>query len=249
VTMVYQPATGLQVLRGRILQYKKTHGYANFFFTSTDQNAMGVVAVAAALAGAGGAAMSTAASASDMEEEADQVEFQIANQPVKGWLWRSPFKQGDSVEVVAEWQGDHYEAYAVVRPKDRVIALYPHCSRGTKAHIQNAIKWWLIGVTGFMIFGWLFFAFGHFVVFRRLAKEFMGFDANFLILGAAMYAFFGLMTIHLTWKWMKFVRLSERIFKVLGWPNPSHMDLIKTSKQQLRKPHDPAGYGVFYFRY
>ena len=56
------------------------------------------------------------------------------------------------------------------------------------------------------------------------------------------------MTISLARKWMPFVRLSEKVFRVLGFPDPGNVDLAKSSKAQ-RKPDDPSEYGTFYFRY
>lgn len=62
---------------------------------------------------------------------------------VKGWLWRSPLKEGDQVHVAAQRQNDHYGLVAVRRQEDRTIALYPHCSRGSRAHWRSVTKWWL----------------------------------------------------------------------------------------------------------
>jgi hypothetical protein len=84
-----EEVSGLQVLRGRVNQYQCARSQANFFFTSTDKNAMGVIAIGAALAGAGGAAVGTAMSASDLEEEADQVKFDLHGQPITLRLWLS----------------------------------------------------------------------------------------------------------------------------------------------------------------
>jgi hypothetical protein len=56
------------------------------------------------------------------------------------------------------------------------------------------------------------------------------------------------MTISLTRKWMVFVRLAEKVFRTLGLPDPSNVDLTKSSKAQ-RKPEDPGEFGTFYFRY
>ena len=142
------PPKGAIKLSGRIANYRCTRGHASFFFTEGDQNTMGVVAVAAAAAGLGGPAMGVAVNASSMEEAAHYVEFELDGQPVKGWVWRSPFQEGDEVEVAAEWQGDHYEVFGIARPADRIVALYPHCSRGQARHVKNAVKWWAISGGG-----------------------------------------------------------------------------------------------------
>ena len=133
-------------LSGPIRGLHKTRAEANFVFTETDRIKMGVIAVSAAIAGLAGQAIAVASS--DFDEDADYLEFTLDGKPVKGWVWRSPFKESDEVEVAAAWTGSHYEAYAIARPKDRVVALYPHCSRGRQRHYANAFKWWLIAGGG-----------------------------------------------------------------------------------------------------
>ena len=142
--------SGLVKISGQINNYKSTREHANFFFTQNDNKAMGLAAIASAAIGSSGLAMGAAISASDMEEEADYVEFEMDGKAMKGWVWRSPFANNDIVDVVGEWRDDYFELVAIARPADRTIALYPHCSRGKRAHIKNAIKWWFLGVTGFM---------------------------------------------------------------------------------------------------
>ncbi|MDW5419100.1 putative type VI secretion system effector [Iodobacter sp. CM08] len=142
--------TGVIKISGQIKNYKETRARANFFFTENDQNVMGMAAIGAALVGNSGQAMGAAISASDMEEEADYLEFEIDNIKVKGWVWCSPFKNDDYVEVVGEWNNGCFELAAIARPDDRIIALYPHCSRGKKAHIRNAVNLWFSGVTAFL---------------------------------------------------------------------------------------------------
>ena len=238
----------LEKLTGTIKSYKKTRGHANFFFAKGDRSAMGLVAIAAAAVGAGGAAMGTAMASSDLEEEADYVEFTLAGKPVRGWLWRSPFAEGDRVEIVGEWQHDHFEVAAIARPKDNTLALYPHCSRGAIGHAINAAKWWLIGTSASMGFVWLFFALVHFSHDDWPAAEFVGFQPLFLWISLGFYIFFGAFAVHTSWRWMKFVRVAEQVFSAFGWPNPSNIDLPKRTKAQ-RKLGDPAECGVFYFRY
>jgi hypothetical protein len=145
--------SGLVKISGQISNYKSTREHANFFFTQNDNKAMGLAAIASAAIGSSGLAMGAAISASDMEEEADYVEFEMDGKAMKGWVWRSPFANNDIVDVVGEWRDDYFELVAIARPADRTIALYPHCSRGKVAHIKNAIKWWFLGVTG--MFCWI----------------------------------------------------------------------------------------------
>jgi len=239
------PSTGLIKITGHIADYRCKRSRANFIFSDGDQTAFGVVAVAAGIAGLSGQAISTAANASSMEEEADYVEFQLAGKVAKGWVWHSPFKNGEAVEVAAEWQVDHYEIAGILRPADRVLALYPHCSRGRTTHVKNSVKWWLLGTTLFML------GLALLILLSRGFEKFLPYFARQgrgNLVWLIPYAFFGLMTFSMTRKWMPFVRLAEKVFTTLGLPNPSNIDLIKSSKAQ-RKPTDPGEYGIFYFRY
>ncbi len=239
---------GLEVLRGRISHYQAERHFADFVFTDQDRKGMGVLAVAAGLAGLSGQAVGMASAAGSTKEEADYLQFEIDGKPVKGWVWRSPFQEGDRVEVAAEWQADHYELYAIARPADNTIALYPHCSRGSKSHWRNAWEWWLIGSSVVVAIGILITeGIGFF------SSQSMLFDpdgAKILLLGlpAMFFPFFALMTWSLGRKWMPFVRLSERVFTALGWDNPAEVDLVKRSKAQ-RRGGESFDYGVFYFRY
>jgi hypothetical protein len=149
----YVPPTKLC---GRISNLKVTRASANFFFAESDQAGMGMLAVGAGAVGMSGQAIGMAIYSTDLEEEADYLEFDIDGQPVKGWVWRNPFKEGDEVEVASEWNGKFFESFGIARPKDRIIALYPHCSRGRNSHRRNGWKWWLLGTTSMMVFFFLF---------------------------------------------------------------------------------------------
>ncbi|WPG40841.1 putative type VI secretion system effector [Variovorax sp. EBFNA2] len=236
-------APGLVTLNGVIRDYRSTRAGASFVFDDSDKTTLGVVAVAAAAVGLSGQAVSAAASATSAEEDADYVEFQLDGQQIKGWMWRSPFKEGDEVRVAAQWSGQHYEAVGIARPSDRLIALYPHCSRSPRTHIRNAVKWWFIGVTL-----WL-------AVLAAVCLAVLGFANGVDMIafgfpyGAPIsYAFFGLMTFSLSRKWMPFARLTEKVGRALGLPNPEGLNLVRSAKAQ-RKPEDSGEYGTFYFRY
>ena len=137
-------AGSLIKLSGVIKNYHCSRGRASFVFTQTDKSRMGAIAIAAGLAGLSGQAMAMASNSTDVEEEADYVEFNIDGRTIKGWVWRSPFKEGDFVEIAAEQAVNHLEVLGIARPSDRTIALYPHCSRSANLHYFIAIKWWLI---------------------------------------------------------------------------------------------------------
>ena len=237
----------LHKISGKIKNYTCTRGSANFIFTKNDKSVLGVIAIAAAVGNVPGLAVSTAASANS-EEEADYLEFNLNEKPVKGWVWRSPFADGDQIEAVVHWQTDHFESYAIARPKDRIVALYPHCSRGVAKHWLNAIKAWLKWVTIAIFFGTTFIGIIGLLSGNSLSKTLVILVEGAPIMALAFYPFFLLMTISLGWKWMSFVRLAERVFTAFGWERPSYIDLKQRSKD-AKTETDANGYGVFFFRY
>lgn len=139
----------LERIRTTLNDFRAERGHASFVFTPSDQTGMGVVAIAAAALGQAGAASGLLVQSSDAEEAAYQIRFTLDGKPASGWLWFAPFENGDEVDSVVRWQDDHYEVMAMVRPSDRTVALYPHLSRGRKAHWKAVWKVWFWGVTIF----------------------------------------------------------------------------------------------------
>jgi hypothetical protein len=229
---------GLTKLSGTIRNLKVTRAEGSFVLSKSDQTQMGWVAVAAATMGLSGQAASTISS--DIEEAADFVEFELNGQPIQGWMWRNPFKEGDEVEVAAEPQGDHWEAYGIARPADQTIALYPHCSRGSKAHAQNAFKWWLLGG------GIITFFYIPFLYLGAGIKGFYMLDSIWWALG--LMAFFGLIAVTTAFQLRSFVKVTQKVLSTLGMPNPEQVDLRKLTKLKKTK-QDPVDLGIFYFKY
>jgi hypothetical protein len=235
------PGPGTVVkLSGKITNYRCTRSSASFIFTKNDQHTMGVIAVAAAIAGIGGQAVSVAGYASNMEETAEFLEFLLDGYPMKGWVWRSPFSEGDIIDVAAEWQGHHYEVYGIVRPVDKMIALYPHCSRSKKPHIKNAAKWCLIFNTLFfsMMAAWFAYIGGPGLLLKP----------EILWVSFGVFLCLTLIFVKLTKQYMPFVILSEKVFSALNLANTKNIDLIKSSKIQ-RTANDSPEFGTFYYRY
>ena len=236
----------LQLLSGVISDYRCSRKSANFVFSDADKSSLGVIAVAASLAGASGLAASTAASAT-AEEEADYLEFTLNGYQIKGWVWRSPFENGDNVELIVELRDGYYEAFAIARARDRIVALYPHCSRGRARHWMIVVWWWLIGSTITTSFG----AIGFLLIGAISSRPWIKILHDLALvpgLAAVIFPSFLVMSISLGWKRMSFVRLAERIFKAFGWEYSATIDLKKRSRIS-RTADDGPGYGIFYFRY
>ena len=233
----------LERIRTTLSDFRAERGHASFVFTPSDQTGMGMVAIAAAALGQAGAASGLLVQSSDVEEAAYQVSFTLDGKPASGWLWFAPFGNGDEVDVAARWQGDHYEVMAMVRPSERTVALYPHLSRGRKAHWKAVWKIWFWGVT---VFGG-----GATALIVAGALILDGFDKVILYVGALMicvfYVFFAFPALQIGFQRMKFVKVAERAFRALGWKDVENINLVKSSKP--RRPDDPPELGTFYFRY
>lgn len=232
---------GLVKLTGAIRSLSTQREHASFVFTESGQNAMGVVAVAASLAGLGGQAMTTASAASSLEEAADYLQFFLNDEPVKGWVWRSPFRDGDVVEIAALKTDTHWEVYGIARPRDKTIALYPHCSRGRARHYWNAFKWWWLGWGGGI-------ALVGVPLFYSISGSELFSEKEPWLAMLGLFLFFGVATFSMSRQWLPFVKVAERVFRALELPNPSGVDLVKRTKAQ-RTEKDPAELGAFYFRY
>lgn len=232
-----------RVLRGRIRNYKSTRTSEAFFLSDFDRSATGLAAVAAAagMSGLGAGLMSL----SGEEEEADLVEFTLdGGEQVQGFVWQSPFKEGDEVEVVAQQMGDVWKAFGIARPGDRVVALHPHCSRGRKAHWMAVFSyWWKVSLT-LTFLGALILYFqgggGDRLVNTVLPLSIGG--------GGIASLIFGWIAWSLGWKLRPFVEMAEAIFRGFGWKNVEWIDLYKLSRRN-RQPDDPIELGAFYHRY
>ena len=216
----------IQLIHGKLENYSKTRLSENFAINEAESHALGNLATFASIAGMDG----QASSSSDASEPADFVRFTLDGKAITGWLWFSPFNEGDEVTSVVEKEYGKYVAYAVLRPRDRLIALYPHCSRGKNAHwkavFRGLFKWGL----GFQLLMLLIFA-----ILDAFAApswdDWLGrMRSTFMISIYFMAPLFLFAAVVLGWKWMKFVRLSENIFSALNWPDVSNIDLVARSK-------------------
>ncbi|OTQ08792.1 hypothetical protein B6C87_10955, partial [Gilliamella apicola] len=107
----------------------------------------GLPAISQALIGDNLAAASQVATSNRYEDESDflnSVQYftcKIGNLEVRGIFCRAFFRNGDQVEVVVEpCDEDGYFAYALRRPIDHRLWLYPWAMKGSKANNKDALK-------------------------------------------------------------------------------------------------------------
>ncbi|MNP05282.1 hypothetical protein D3C76_972290 [compost metagenome] len=75
--------------------------------------------------------MAESESSNDTAEYAQGI---INGRAFRGWVGITRLQEGDDVEMVAEWQHDHYEVYAIALPKERIVSIIPKCDMGQIAH-------------------------------------------------------------------------------------------------------------------
>lgn len=208
--------------------------------------AAGALAAAAGLSGI--AAGMVATSMDEMREGAFGVSFEIDGQSVRGVLWNCPFKEGDEVEVVADKTDSHWNLFAIARPRDRIISLFPHVVSGEISHYKTSLVIWLkIALLCFAIA----------LVVGGIAGWLGGFDeddwkvlllAGVLGGGGLASAILGIIGFNVARKYLPFVRIAEGVFTALGWQDVKRINLRKKTLKNIR-PDDPPALGVFYFRY
>ncbi|PKH18048.1 hypothetical protein CIG19_21280, partial [Enterobacterales bacterium CwR94] len=76
----------------------------------------------------------------DAKSLAEYVQGMINGKPFRGWVGLTRLKAGDEVEVIADWQEDHYEVYAITLPRERIISVCPGCAWGRRAKLWLRIK-------------------------------------------------------------------------------------------------------------
>ncbi|MET3212768.1 UNVERIFIED_ORG: hypothetical protein ABIC48_000511 [Burkholderia territorii] len=234
------------LLRGRIKNLRRTRCNRDFVFSNADRTKMGATAVAAGLAGLGGIATGLSGMAMDTTEQADLLEFDLDGKAVRAWVWVSVFNEGDEVKVVADQLGDVWQGYGIRRISDQIIALYPHCSRGRYAHYKAAAKWWL-AATGVLCIVLMLMD----VIMQSLRGEYSEIPSmlGFILLcSGGIFLVTGFIAFVILRKFMRFVKLAERIFEIFGWDDVRNIDLPAIAKKG-KKPGDPGALGFLFFRY
>jgi hypothetical protein len=246
---MYQLATlkNPVVLKGKIRGYKARRVMIDFSNGQRNDGAEAIVSVAASALGNTGMAINNI-TRENPAGEADWVEFFVADKAVKGWVWRAQkFEEWEEVEVVAQKGELDYECFAMLRPADRTISLFPNVVRGSRAFVKDTAWKWLGMTTCIWIF--VFAMIGVGAAIADHAKILFGTFGLLLSLG--FYAITLIGTLILAPRMMKFVRMAETIFSTLGWPNVRDIDLEKTTSLN-RYPIDSVDaedLGRYYFRY
>ena len=186
----------------------------------------GLPAISQALMGDNLAAASQVATSNRYEDESDflnSVQYftcKIGNLEVRGIFCRAFFRNGDQVEVVVEpCDEDGYFAYALRRPIDHRLWLYPWAMKGSKANSQAALK-----SVGLFILSIYLCNLVLIIVASNNLDDFV-FGVSII---TPLYILFFL----IGYFWYKKLlgggsKEADKIFATLGYPNPETVDMEK----------------------
>ena len=212
-----------QIIKGKISDLKVIDTSLAIFGSGALN---GLPAISQALMGDNLAAASQVATSSRYEDESDflnSVQYftcKIGNLEVQGIFCRAFFRNGDQVEVVVEpCDEDGYLAYALRRPIDHRLWLYPRAMKGSKANSRAALKSELIFILP------VYFCILAEVIF--VSKQLSTFITGFCISTALCTLFF-----LITYFWYKKLlgggsKEADKIFATLGYPDPKTVDMEK----------------------
>ena len=172
------------------------------------------------------AAASQVATSNRYEDESDflnSVQYftcKIGNLEVRGIFCRAFFRNGDLVEVVVEpCEEDGYLAYALRRPIDHRLWLYPWAMKGSKANSKDALK----SVGRFILSIYLC----NLIFIIALTRDLGAFIAAFCIATTIYTLFFFIGYFGYKKLLGGGSKEADKIFATLGYPNPKTVDMEK----------------------
>ena len=162
--------------------------------------------------------------ATDQEEavnylnSAQYFRCKLGNLTVQGIFCRAFFRNGDQVEVVVEPLEDgSYYAYAVRRPIDHRLWLYPWAMKGTKANNKAAMKY-----TGTLM--------GAIFIFSMIMVAIISKELWFIAIAFAVFSIlFSLVFLFYFWMYKNMLgsgsKEADKIFATLGYPKPETVNM------------------------
>ncbi|WP_029686421.1 putative type VI secretion system effector [Tatumella saanichensis] len=218
----------------RFREYFGPNAYRTSTLPKLSDGQRGAAAAAAIAAGSPGVGAIIMAESESSNSSAEYVRGIINGKPFCGWVGITRLKAGDNVEMIAEWQNDHYEVYAIALPEERIVSICPRCDMGHIAHMLWRIK------NMFILIIILMLSFVSICVFISLTKG----NPNGASLFERFYLFLtmALVVSSLVSGLIAFsaykayaptcCKLAEEIFNLLGMKNVKMVNLNKTTKDR-----------------
>ena len=252
---VLPPYGPLEKISGKLQsfrsEYFREYFDADAYRTSTlpeiSDGQRGAAAAAAIVAGSSGVGAAIMAESESSNDSAEYVQGMINGRPFRGWVGITRLQAGDNVDMIVEWQHDHYEVYAIALPEARIVSVCPKCDMGHIAHMLWRIKNMFVLTSIIMLTS----------MFMLLLREFFG-GGDYLNYWRSYHGpIFVMLAISLTVSgFIAFsaykacaptrCKLAEEIFQLLGMRSVTTINLNKITKkreQQLKengKWHEPG---------
>ncbi len=158
---VLPPYGPLEKISGRLQSFRSEYfreyfnadAYRTSMLPKISDGQRGAAAAGAIVAGSPGVGAVMMAESESSNDPAEYVQGMINGQPFRGWVGVTRVQAGDEVDMIVEWQHDHYEVYAIALPKERIVSICPKCDMGHIAHMLWRIKnmFILTGIIFFMV--------------------------------------------------------------------------------------------------
>ncbi|ATA23335.1 hypothetical protein BIY26_23125 [Brenneria goodwinii] len=238
---VLPPRGKLEKISGKLESFSRIRCKANFdpdvYATSSDRTltpgekgAAGASAIAIGSPALAGLALKEE---EPILNDADYVQGIINGKPFAGWVGMTALKAGDEVELVAEWQDDHYQVYAIAVPAARIVSVCPQCDHGRYIQALSKVKinvCFMSSITVFYTIVSCFMGDGSFgenlfnTIINNQGRYYLALTFLIGIGGSFMSLFF-----YSAYKAYAGTacKLAEEIFQVFGWRNPKWINLKK----------------------
>lgn len=212
----------LTLISGRLSELRIEDSEENFVSSGGAEVVAGATATGLAVAGLAGAATTSLYAASGGSDSVQSFTGIVDGKRISGRFSKIWFKNGDHLECAVDQLTDEScTAYAVRRPSDQTLWMFPHCSRGSKKHWKYARKMSVI-LAFSMAIGLLLFLVPHYGFALWDNKKSYFVSTIFIIMGVVMGLYFSLNTAR---KWAPFVAIAESIFTAFGYPDPAQVDM------------------------
>ncbi|WP_434525927.1 putative type VI secretion system effector [Photorhabdus asymbiotica] len=182
-----------------------------------------------AMAGNTSAAAINSQTSVRMWDVCDFVRGKINGVPFHGWLGFTTAKVGDYVELAVTEQEGYYVVYAIAHPELRVVSMTPRCQAG----ILSDAKEQIFGTCFLFSLYLLVLIMAEVFFIRKDILVLLEYMLPFCIL---MIAIFAPSTYYSRLKKPRpTVKLAEEIFTVLGFPDPTNLNICQFTKKKIKE--------------
>ena len=222
----------------KVVGYFQEREYDPEAFAKHEENEQVGALILAMIGNTAGSAV-TSQSSVRMKSYCDFVRGRINGKSFYGWLGKTNIQVGDYVEMAAMEKDGGYVIYAIAHPERRTISVTPRCSKGLDGYIKNTRLY--VRVFNFIV---------ALIILVPLAIA-GGLTLSILFISFIVYWVLEPIIYFISSKLerknpKKNYVLAGLIFEVLGFKNPTAVDLVKITKNKLKskeipvKNNDPA---------